>query len=128
VSRIQHWLFYKSITPSGGLVCFPVWASELTDFRSRGDAFYGDNHSFNRSVFAETRSFWKGDTITLQQAADSRLARVVSSVRTNPQFTLSQLGSDFGYGEVAAYLIIFGDGVKGTAPKNLVEYFFGMHS
>ena len=64
----------------------------------------------------------------MQQAADSRLARVVTSVRTNPQFTLSQLGSDFGYGEVAAYLIIFGDPIKATAPKKVVQYFFGKRS
>lgn len=58
-------------------------------------------------------------------AAASRHARVITSAITNPTFTLSELGSNFSYGETAAYIIVFGDRSSATAPKALVEYLFG---
>lgn len=57
-------------------------------------------------------------------AAAARHARVITSAITNPDFSFSELGSGFSYGETAAYLIIFGDRVAGTAPKALVEFLF----
>jgi hypothetical protein len=55
----------------------------------------------------------------------ARLARITTSNTTNPTFTLSDLGAAFSVGETAAYIIFFGDIMSGTAPKNLVQYFFG---
>lgn len=61
----------------------------------------------------------------MQQAATARLARVNTSNATNPTFALSQLGEEFGFGETAAYIIVFGDRVSGTAPRSFVEFLFG---
>lgn len=91
---------------------------------SRADAYFADPQVFNQTVFDETRSYWKGDVIDLHMAAASRHARVITSATTNPNFSLSELGGQFSYGETAAYLIVFGDRVAGTAPKALVEYLF----
>lgn len=60
-------------------------------------------------------------------AADSRLARLITSNNTNPNFTLSDLGSSFSVGETAAYVAILGDQKSGTVRKCLVEYLFGMN-
>ncbi|KAK8013795.1 hypothetical protein PG991_009388 [Apiospora marii] len=64
----------------------------------------------------------------------ARTAGVVTSASTNPQFTLPQLGAHFEYGETAAYQFVFGEWNleaqdpkdKVLAPKNLVQYFFGL--
>jgi hypothetical protein len=58
-------------------------------------------------------------------AANSRLARVLTSNATNPTYSLSDLGSGFSVGETAAYILILGDGDSGTVKKELVEYLFG---
>jgi hypothetical protein len=58
-------------------------------------------------------------------AADALAARQLTSKKTNPEFTLSDLGSEFSIGETAAYIMFFGDMKSGTAPKSLVEYLFG---
>jgi hypothetical protein len=93
--------------------------------RSRADAYFGDASKFNPAVFDETRSYWKTPFITLQQAAESRLARVKTSNATNPDFELSELGENFSVGEVAGYILFLGDKNKGTVPRAWVEYLFG---
>lgn len=95
---------------------------------SRGDYYFGDDHSFNQTIFDETRSYWKWPVIDVKAAAQSRLARVETSQATNPTFTLTSLGSDFSVGETAAYILILGDRVSGTVKRSLVEYLFGMFS
>ncbi|KAF2690653.1 Cloroperoxidase [Lentithecium fluviatile CBS 122367] len=92
---------------------------------SRADYYFGqDPYTFNKTVFAETRSYWHGPIIDLEMAAASRLARVRTSNATNPTYTLSPLGSGFSVGETAAYILILGDRVRGTVRKDLVEYLF----
>jgi hypothetical protein len=58
-------------------------------------------------------------------AADSRLARVITSNATNPTYSLSDLGSGFSVGETAAYILILGDAANGTVKRELVDYLFG---
>ncbi|KAL1597118.1 hypothetical protein SLS60_008700 [Paraconiothyrium brasiliense] len=92
---------------------------------SRADfAITGDSVSFNRTVYDETRSYWKTDTITVQQAADARLARYTTSQATNPDYSMSSLGDQFSAGESVAYLFILGDIATQTAPRKFVEYLF----
>jgi hypothetical protein len=57
-------------------------------------------------------------------AANARLARVLTSNATNPTFSLNKLGTQFSFGETAAYILVFGDKVTGTVKKSWVEYFF----
>ncbi|KAH6665587.1 Chloroperoxidase, partial [Halenospora varia] len=91
---------------------------------SRIDDYFDPSDAFNQAVFDETTSHWTSDIIDLPKAAISRQARATTSVKTNPAFTFSPLALGFAYGEVAAYLLVFGDRVAGTAPKSLVTSFF----
>ncbi|KAK7998869.1 Cloroperoxidase [Apiospora marii] len=92
---------------------------------SRQDAYFGPQDIFNRTIFAETQSYWHGPIINVTMAAAARQARIRTSNATNPQFSLSDLGSGFSLGEAAAYLIILGDRGSHTARRNVVEYLFG---
>ncbi|KAI1372344.1 Cloroperoxidase [Hypoxylon crocopeplum] len=91
---------------------------------SRQDAFFGPPDVFNEAVFNQTKSFWTGDFIDVQMAANARVARLMTSNLTDPEYSLSDLGSAFSVGESAAYLLAFGGKISGMAPKALVEYFF----
>ncbi|SPQ24500.1 692923f1-c2ab-4731-831b-ffa9d9263d66 [Thermothielavioides terrestris] len=92
---------------------------------SRADYYFGhDDHTFNQTVFDQTKSYWKTPIIDVQQAANARLARVLTSNATNPTFVLSQIGEAFSFGETAAYILALGDRVSGTVPRQWVEYLF----
>ncbi|KAH6647354.1 Chloroperoxidase [Truncatella angustata] len=92
---------------------------------SRADYYWTeDSHSFNQSVFDETRSYWKGPIIDINEAAAARNARVHTSNTTNPTFAMSELGDAFSVGETAAYIIVLGNGTSGTVRKSVVEYLF----
>lgn len=92
---------------------------------SRQDAYFGDNHDFNQTIFDETRSYWPHPIIDIQAAARSRQARVNTSIATNPTYNMSELGLDFSYGETAAYILILGDKYSGKVNRSWVEYLFG---
>lgn len=95
---------------------------------SRADSFLDPADTFNKAIFDETTSYWKKDLIDLNAAAVSRRARVITSAKTNPAFTYTPLALGFAYGEVAAYLLVFGDSngrKEGKARKDIVEWFFG---
>ncbi|OJK04274.1 hypothetical protein ASPACDRAFT_55776 [Aspergillus aculeatus ATCC 16872] len=91
---------------------------------SRLDYYFGDNHDFNQAIFDQTRQHWPDPIITVQAAANAREARVRTSNATNPTFTLSELGTAFGYGETAAYIIILGNKTSGLVDRSWVEYLF----
>ncbi|KAI9148171.1 putative sterigmatocystin biosynthesis peroxidase stcC [Paramyrothecium foliicola] len=92
---------------------------------SREDFYFNkDSHTFNRAIFNEARSYWKGSNINVQEAANARFARIQTSNATNPNFELTQAGIDFGVGESAAYILILGDRVSGTVRKSFVEFLF----
>ncbi|KAI0893638.1 Cloroperoxidase [Annulohypoxylon nitens] len=91
---------------------------------SRQDAYFGPADVFNEAVFNQTKSYWTGDTITIQMASNARVARLMTSNLTNPEYSLSDLGSAFSIGESAAYVAILGDKKSGTVPKTWVEYLF----
>ncbi|CAG8984234.1 hypothetical protein HYALB_00004217 [Hymenoscyphus albidus] len=95
---------------------------------SRPDDFHNPSDVFDPVIFNETKSYWTGEIIDLEAAATSRHARAETSVATNPGFMLSNIAMGFAYGEVAAYLMVFGkdeDGRKaGQARKDWVTYLF----
>ncbi|KAI1647035.1 Cloroperoxidase [Daldinia loculata] len=91
---------------------------------SRQDSYFGPPDVFNEAVFNETKSYWTGDIITIQMAANARVARLMTSNLTNPEYSLSNLGSEFSIGESVAYLSILGSKETGTVPKTYVEYLF----
>jgi hypothetical protein len=84
---------------------------------SRGDSYFGDDHTFNQTIFDETRSYWTVPIIDVEIAAKARLARVHTSKATNPTFNLTTTGTQFSFGETAAYIIALGDRMTGTVKR-----------
>lgn len=91
---------------------------------SRADAFFGNNHVFNESVFSESIQYWNKDTLDANQLAMSKLARQVTSKTLNPEYTFTTTTEQFSLGEVAAPIIVFGDHATSTVNKSIVEFFF----
>ena len=92
---------------------------------SRSDAFFGNNHVFDQSVFDTSTVYWTTDILTPVQIANSKLARQVTSRAYNPDYTFSTTTEEFSLGEVAAPFIVFGTLQDPTVEKKLVTYFFG---
>jgi hypothetical protein len=90
------------------------------------DAYYGNNHLFNPSIFASSKQFWTSSVLSAEQLANSKLARQIDSRAFNPTYTFTATMEQFSLGELAAPIIAFGDSEAGTADRALVEYFFGM--
>ncbi|GMF75595.1 unnamed protein product [Aspergillus oryzae] len=97
---------------------------ELTPI-SRTDAYFGNNHVFNETIFEETKKYWTGPTLDANMLANSKLARQISSKAYNPTYTFTSSMEQFSLGEVAAPIIAFGDIQNGKVNRTLVEYFFG---
>jgi hypothetical protein len=95
---------------------------------SRTDAFFGNNHVFNATVFAETKSYWTDPLLSAAMLANSKLARQITSRAFNPTYRFTTTTEAFSLGEVAAPIIAFGDLELGTVQRNLVEFLFGEFS
>ncbi|KFA56383.1 hypothetical protein S40293_05040 [Stachybotrys chartarum IBT 40293] len=92
---------------------------------SRADfALFNDSRTFHRPTYDETRSYWTGEFVDVQMAANARYARLQTANATNPSFSLSELGFQFGAGETAAYILVLGDRMSGTVRRSWLEYFF----
>lgn len=92
---------------------------------SRSDAFFGNNHVFNQTVFDYTKAWWTAETLTPMMLANSKLARQLQSRADNPEYRFTESVEEFSLGEVTAPVIAFGDLATGEVPRALVEYFFG---
>jgi hypothetical protein len=92
---------------------------------TRTDAFFGNNHIFNETVYNQSKQWWTDDVVTAKQLAHSKIFRQLESRAQNPNYTFSASVEEFSLGEVAAPIIAFGDMSAGTVQRNLMEYFFG---
>ncbi|KAE8313873.1 hypothetical protein BDV41DRAFT_587828 [Aspergillus transmontanensis] len=95
-----------------------------TFFTLRTDAYFGNNHVFNETIFEETKKYWTEPTLDANMLANSKLARQISSKAYNPTYTFTSSMEQFSLGEVAAPIIAFGDIKNGKVNRTLVEYFF----
>ncbi|KAB8078734.1 hypothetical protein BDV29DRAFT_187646 [Aspergillus leporis] len=95
-----------------------------TFFTLRSDAFFGNNHVFNETVFDETKKYWTGPILDANMLANSKLARQIDSKAYNPTYTFTSTMEQFSLGEIAAPIIAFGDMQNGKVNRTLVEYFF----
>ncbi|GJC87646.1 putative sterigmatocystin biosynthesis peroxidase stcC [Colletotrichum liriopes] len=91
---------------------------------SRADIYFGDNWSFNQTIFDETKSYWPSATISISDAAKALVARQKSAEKVNPEFNLPLDGHTNSLGQTAMYLGLFGDYDDGNANRSWVEYFF----
>jgi hypothetical protein len=100
-------------------------AIEHDNSLTRGDYYFGDNHSFNESIYDETRAWFHDPIISLPQAVAALQSRIETSRKTNPHFVLDLEGST---APTASYLSAFGDTLKGEARRDWVDYFFREYS
>ncbi|KAF8989694.1 Chloroperoxidase [Cyathus striatus] len=73
----------------GGLDTHAVFEGDAS--MTRGDAFFGDNHSFNETLFDQLEDFsnrFGGGNYNLTTAQELRWQRIQQSIATNPQFSL----------------------------------------
>ncbi|USP80413.1 hypothetical protein yc1106_07687 [Curvularia clavata] len=91
---------------------------------SRTDAYFGNNHVFNQSVFDTSRKYWTAETLNAQMLANSKVFRQIESCATNPTYRFTNVTEAFSLGEMAAPFIVFGDMSTVTVKKKFVEYFF----
>ncbi|KAJ2925817.1 heme-thiolate peroxidase, partial [Candolleomyces eurysporus] len=82
---------------------------------TRGDAFFGDNHSFNQTLFDKFVDFSNrfGDGFyNLTVAGELRFQRLQDSIATNPQFSFKNVRYFTAYGESVFLINFFVDGRK----------------
>ncbi|KAI1636249.1 Chloroperoxidase [Biscogniauxia mediterranea] len=91
---------------------------------SRSDAYFGNNHIFNQTIFDTTRAYWTAETLDAKMLANGKLFRQIESRSANPNYTFTATTEAFSLGEVSAPIIAFGDMDAGTVNRTLVEYFF----
>lgn len=103
------------------LSVFPTYA----DFQSRLDAYFGNNHVFNQTVFDTTKIYFTDEILDPDMMINAKVARQVASRAFNPNYSFTSTTQEFSLGEVAAPAVAFGDLKTGTVNRTLVEYFFG---
>ncbi|KAI0905342.1 Chloroperoxidase [Ustulina deusta] len=91
---------------------------------SRSDAYFGNNHVFNQTVFDETKKWWAAPVLNASMLANAKVARQLSSKAFNPTYVFTVVTEEFSLGEVVAPVIAFGDIDTITVNRTLVEYFF----
>ncbi|KAI0175279.1 Chloroperoxidase [Pestalotiopsis sp. NC0098] len=91
---------------------------------SRTDAYFGNNHVFNQTVFDISKKYWTTEMLSAQQLANTKIFRQVESRSANPNYTFTAHTEPFSLGEMAAPLIVFGDMETALANRTFVEYFF----
>ncbi|RJE19882.1 Peroxidase, family 2 [Aspergillus sclerotialis] len=91
---------------------------------SRSDAYHGNNHIFNSTIFNKTKSYWTKPVLDVTMLANSKLVRQIQSRASNPTYTFTSSMEEFSLGEVAAPIIAFGDIQRGLVNRSLLEYFF----
>ncbi|KAI4119412.1 MAG: hypothetical protein LQ345_000658 [Seirophora villosa] len=67
----------------------------------RNDLYFGDNHSFNKTIWDTVAAHFQNDAISISDAAKARKDRFAAAKAVNPEFTPSILSS---LGETALFL------------------------
>ncbi|TFK21041.1 Cloroperoxidase [Coprinopsis marcescibilis] len=99
---------------------------------TRGDAFFGDNHSFNETLFEQFKDFsnrFGNGFYNLTVAAELRFHRIQQGIATNPQFSIAGFRHLTAYAEVTFPANLFVDGrregcMKGQLDMLSAERFF----
>ena len=91
---------------------------------SRNDIYFGDNHSFNQTIWDQTTTHFPNPTISFVDAAAARSARLAAATAANPEFNMTAAEQQNSYIESALYMGTFGDITTGNAVKEWVEVLF----
>ncbi|TFK26066.1 Cloroperoxidase [Coprinopsis marcescibilis] len=91
---------------------------------TRGDAFFGDNHSFNQVLFDQFVDFsnrFGNGFYNYTVGGELRFHRIQQSIATNPEFNIRGFRHVTAYGEAAFIANIFVDGRKTGAEANQLD-------
>ncbi|KAF2190095.1 Cloroperoxidase [Zopfia rhizophila CBS 207.26] len=78
---------------------------------SRNDIF-GDNHSFNQTIWNSTASHFTESTISITTTAAARKARLAEAAAANPEFSMTAGDAQNSIIESALYLSVFANGPR----------------
>jgi len=104
----------------GGLDTHAVFEGDVS--KTRGDAFFGDNHSFNETLFDEFSAFSKrfgAGNYNLTVGGQYRWQRIQESIATNPNFSFISPRYFTAYAETVFPVLFFVDGRKHDGQLNL---------
>ncbi|KAF5327645.1 hypothetical protein D9619_004131 [Psilocybe cf. subviscida] len=104
----------------GGLNTHAVFEGDVST--TRADAFFGDNHSFNETLFQELVSFsnkFGGGFYNIATAREFRFQRIQDSIATNPQFSFISPRYYTAYAESVFPIVFFIDGRNSTLNLDL---------
>ncbi|KAJ2925164.1 heme-thiolate peroxidase, partial [Candolleomyces eurysporus] len=91
---------------------------------TRADEFFGDNHSFNQTLFDKLVDFsnrYGGGFYNYTVAGELRYSRIQDSIATNPQFSFKNVRYITAYGETVFPVNFFVDGRVTTDRKLSME-------
>jgi len=89
---------------------------------SRADASFGDDHTFNQTVWNSVLSYYNSSGVaTIPAAAKARYNRILVEKARDPQFSLGPTQFMFQIAETAFYLSTMGNPVTGDAPVSFVR-------
>lgn len=91
---------------------------------SRGDIYFGDNISFNETIWESTAAHFTESTISIKTAAKARKDRLEAAAAVNPEFSLPASQAQFSFIETALYLSVFGNTDDGNAKTEWVKTLF----
>ncbi|EJD41454.1 heme-thiolate peroxidase [Auricularia subglabra TFB-10046 SS5] len=95
----------------GGLNTHAVFEGDAS--MTRGDAFFGDNHSFNETLFnqlVQASNAFGGGKYNISAAAEVRFNRIQQSIATNPEFFFSIPRYATAFAEAVFPIAFFVDG------------------
>lgn len=91
---------------------------------SRNDIYFGDNHSFNKTIWDQTATHFPNSTISFANAADARSTRITTAASENPVFNMTATEHENSYIESALYMGVFGNTTTGNAVTRWVQVMF----
>jgi hypothetical protein len=91
---------------------------------SRNDFYFGNDHSFNSTIWDQTAAHFTSSTISFTTAAAARSARIAAASAVNPQFNMTATEHTNSYFESALYIGVFGNLTTGNAVTEWVHILF----
>jgi hypothetical protein len=91
---------------------------------SRQDTYFGDNHSFNASVYAALKASPFLGLHTPLTAGPIRALRLADSTARNPELTYLPQNAIVAYTEATLFLSAMGDPITGIAKREYVDSLF----
>ncbi|KAH8784745.1 Chloroperoxidase, partial [Hyaloscypha finlandica] len=87
---------------------------------SRNDFLLGDNHTFNKEIFAKVMESYDGqETTSFVSASKARYGRLLAAKKAH-----EEAGKEFYYGESALFLGLLGDPKEGKIPVEYLRVLF----